>query len=144
MNTHSLKCAGFFQPAYCQVVKSQNELDINRVNSFNNRKNNTLVFLMESGISDDMETNATIRGNNLVLEALRVIDLGKPVRMHLLEDESITENDIALTKIGFSEFILRRGFRYQIQSCEVLKPGLIKVNLTYSPKKTNNKNQLLN
>lgn len=116
-----------FDSKFCQVIKSQNELQINRIEYLNDKQRHRWVLLLESDLAFDQEVNVFIKEDRLIVEASRSIDFEKPFRSHLFDTDTLSEIEQGGLEIGFSELKLNHGNKYQIISYQVINPRLIKV-----------------
>ena len=129
---------------FCKINQRQNELDIHNINAYRDTDRNMLVLLMESNIPSNLDANPFVNGNNLLLEAVKVIELNKPYKTHLLNEEERSSFEEGLISIGFTEFNLKKGYKYSIISWQLMQNGLIKINLHYHPVKERNNKQYIN
>ena len=98
-----------------------------------------MVIYLESNLHIDRDVSAIIHGINLIIEASRSMEYGKPVRTHLLGKELLSDSETGGFEIGFTEVNLDKGFRYTVLSCGIVHPGLLKVTLSIRQIKSNSK-----
>jgi hypothetical protein len=115
----------------CQVVKSRNDLQINRIDYIRDSQHNRLVIYLESDLLSGQEINAFMQGMNLVIEAPCLLDFEGPIRRHLIEQKDLSNYEKEIYEIGFSEVQLDQGFSYGIISCRMINPGLLKIVLSF-------------
>jgi len=140
MNTHTSYETKFFDSKFCHVIKSRNNLAIDRIDYIKDSQRDRLVIFLESEYLIDREVNAIIQDNNLIIEAPRSLDFDKPFKTHLMDKETLSETDRGLLDIGFSEVQLNRGYKYSVISCQMINPRLLKVILNFHPVRKNQKN----
>lgn len=138
MNTQPSNYRNRYVSNSCHVIKSQNELQINRIEYLYEKQRGRLVLLLESDLPLDQEVNAFIKGDHLIIEATRTVGYEKPFRTHLIEREGISDSEQESLKIGFSELKLKPGSNYHIFSCQLISPKLIKVVLSVQSLKNYN------
>jgi hypothetical protein len=114
-------------------MRSQNELQINRIEYLNDSQRDRLVILLESDKPLDREVNAFLKNDHLILEASRPLNIEKPMRAHLIEQNFLAGRAPESMEIGFSELILNHDFKYYVVSCQLVNPLLIKVILDFNP-----------
>jgi hypothetical protein len=122
---------------FCQVIKSRNDLQIRRVDYIKDTQKGRLVIYLESDLLSDHEVNAFMQGINLVIEAPRLLEYEKPLRTHLVADETLSDYEKGGDEIRFSEVQLNHGFSYSILSCQMITPGLLKIALMFKQHKNN-------
>jgi hypothetical protein len=127
-----------FDPKFCHVIKSRNELQINRIEYLKDKQRHRWVLLLESDLAFDQEVNVFIKEDTLIVEASRSVDYEKPFRSHLFDTDTLSEVEQGGVKIGFSELKLNHGNKYQLISSQVINPRLIKVILGLESKKEYN------
>lgn len=120
-----------FDSNFCHVIKSRNELEISRIDYLKDTQRGQLVIFLESTLLFEQEVNALVQENNLIIEALRSLEFGKPFRTHLVDNQLLSDQEKGVLTIGFSEVQLKRGFRYTVLSCQMINPGLLKVILSF-------------
>ena len=131
-----------FDPKFCHVIKSRNDLEISRIDYLKDARNSQLVIFLESNMLFDLEAvNALMQGNNLIIEAPRSMEYEKPFRTHLIDRESLLDQEKGVIKIGFSEVQLKQGFKYTLLSCQMINPGLLRVNLSFHQIRKNSENK---
>jgi hypothetical protein len=135
MNIHPSYHRNLFDSKICQVIKSRNDLMIKRIDYLKDTRKGRLVIFLESDLLFEPEINASIRGNNLIIEASRSLNYEKPIKTHLIDREILLEQEIGGLAIGFSEVKLDHGFRYSILSCQMINAGLLKVVLSIHSQK---------
>jgi hypothetical protein len=129
---------------FCQIVKSRNELQLNRIDYIKNTQQNQVVIYLERDLLSGQEVNAFMQYMNLVIEAPRLLEYERPVRRHLIEDKTLSDDETEIYQIGFSEVALNRDFSYNIVACRIISPGLLKINLSFKRRKNNLKNNVIN
>ena len=120
-----------FEHLNYNLIKSQNHLRIRKVKKINEKKKEQLVLLVDTDEIIDNEVNAFIKGNSLILEAPYQVFDSKPIRTHLLDRDTNGDLDEEISVIGFSQIQLRKGFHYELISCQLVNPGLVKILLKY-------------
>lgn len=120
-----------FDLKFCQIIKSRNDLEINRIDYLKDTQRNQLVIFLESDLLFEHELNAFMQGNNLIIEALRSLEYEKPYKTHLIDKESLSDAEKGGLEIGFTEVHLMPGFSYGILSYKMIQPGLVKVILSF-------------
>ena len=100
----------------------------------NDSQRDRLVILLESDRPLDRDVNAFLKNDYLILEASRPVDFGKPLRTHLIDQDFLSGRAPENIQIGFSELVLNHDFRYNVVSCQLINPMLIKVILDFKPK----------
>ncbi|KPL16204.1 MAG: hypothetical protein AMS26_05470 [Bacteroides sp. SM23_62] len=141
MNIHPPYHQSHNDAEFCQVIKSRNDLQINRIDSIKDTQRGRLVIYLESDLLSGHEVNAFMQGMNLVIEAPRLLEYEKPLRTRLIGDETLSDYEKGGDEIGFSEVQLNQGFSYSILSCQMITPGLLKIILNFKQHKKNlNKN----
>lgn len=138
MNTQPSNYRNRYVSNSCHVIKSQNELQINRLEYLYETQRGRLVLLLESNLPLDQEVNAFIKGDHLIVEATRTVGYEKPFRSHLIEKGRGADGETESLKIGFSELKLSPGSKYHLFSCQFINPRLIKVILSVQPIKNYN------
>jgi len=133
MNTQPSNYRNRYVSNPCHVIKSQNELQINRIEYLYETQRGRLVLLLESDLPLDQGPNAFIKGDHLIIEATRTLGYEKPFRSHLIDIEGPSFGEQESLKIGFSELKLSRSTKYHIYSCQLINPRLIKVILSVEP-----------
>ena len=118
-----------FDSNVCKVIKSRNELQINRIEYLNDKHRDQWVLLLESDLPLDQEVNVTIKENTLIIEASRSVDYNKPFRTHLFESNKLSENELRGLEIGFSELKMNHGFKYHIVSYHVINTNSLSPSL---------------
>ncbi len=131
MNIHQSYHHIPFDSKFCHVIKSRNELEISRIDYLKDTQRGQLVIFLESTLLFEQEVNALVQGNNLIIEALRSLEFGKPFRTHLVDNQLLPDQEKGVLTIGFSEVQLMQGFRYTVLSCQMINPGLLKVILSF-------------
>jgi len=131
MNIHPSYHQGIFDSKFCHVIKSRNDLQIDRIDCIKYTQRGTLVIFLESDFLLDLEVSALIQGNNLIIEAPRSSDYEKPFKTHLIDQKTFSDYEKEGQEIGFSELELNHGFRYTILSCQMINSGLLKVILSF-------------
>ena len=131
MNIHQSYHHSPFDSKFCHVIKSRNELEISRIDYLKDTQRGQLVIFLESTLLFEQEVNALVQGNNLIIEALRSLEFGKPFRTHLVDNQLLPDQEKGVLTIGFSEVQLMQGFRYTVLSCQMINPGLLKVILSF-------------
>ena len=131
MNIQQSYHHGQFDSKFCHVIKSRNELEISRIDYLKDTQRGQLVIFLESTLLFEQEVNALVHENNLIIEALRSSEFGKPFRTHLVDNQLLSGQEKGVLTIGFSEVQLKRGFRYTVLSCQMINPGLLKVILSF-------------
>ena len=129
---------------FCQIVKSRNELQIDRIDYIKDTQQNQMVIYLESDLLSGREVNAFMQGMNLVIEAPRLLEYERPIRRHLIEDKTLSDDEKEIYQIGFSEVELNWDFSYNIVACRILSPGLLKINLSFKRRKNNLKHNVVN
>jgi len=119
---------------FCHVMRSQNELQINRIEYLNDSQRDRLVILLESDRPLDNGVNAFLKNDHLILEASRSLDFEKPFRAHLIDREFLTGKVPDSNQIGFSELVLNHDFKYNVVSCQLVNPLLVRVVLDFKPR----------
>lgn len=127
MNTYPSYQQGLPDSKFCQITNTQNDLQIDRIEYFSDKQSNWLVLLLESNLPLELDVNAFIQGNNLIIEAPRPLDYKKPSRTHLIEKKILSDYEKEGQEIRFSEVQLNQRFSYSILSCMVVNPRLLKV-----------------
>ena len=140
MNIHQSYHRGLPDSKFCHVKKTQNDLQIDRIEFFLDKQRELLVLFLESNLPLELEVKTFINGNNLIIEAPLSLDYNKPFRTHLIEKEILSDYERGSLNIGFSEIQLNQSFSYNILSSIVVNPRLLKVVLNYQPIKNNMKN----
>lgn len=115
------------------LVKAQNDLQIDRIEYFNDKQRGMLVLLMKSNLQLEQEVNAFLEGDKLIIEAARSLDYRKPFRSHLISKEILSGNEQEGLEVGFSEMKLNQGNHYQIVTCQLINSSLLKVILITTP-----------
>jgi hypothetical protein len=93
------------------------------------------------GLTQDI--NISIRGAQMVIEAIHDLGYSKPFRSHLIEKEILNEFDQeGILELGCSEIQLHHGYNYNLVSYQVISPSLLKVILRYD--KSNNNTSYIN
>ena len=113
--------------------KSENHLGIRKIDRIYDSHREQLILMVKSNPLLEKEIEAFVKGSKLILEASCPLDYNKPVHTHLLDGERPDQYDNNVTIIGFSEIKLKPGYHYSLISCQLMKPGLIKVILKYTP-----------
>lgn len=120
-----------FEHLNYNLIKSQNHLRIRKVKKINEKVKEQLILLVDTDEIIDNQVNAFIKGNILILEAPYQLYDSKPLRTHLLDREKDGDLEEEVSVIGFSQIQLKKGFHYEVQSCQLINPGLVKVILRY-------------
>ena len=142
MNIQQSYLHSSFDSKFCHIIKSRNDLEISRIDYLKDAKNSQLVIFLESNLLFDLEAvNALMQGNNLIIEAPRSMEYEKPFRTHLIDRESLLDQEKGVLKIGFSEVQLKQGFKYTLLSCQMINPGLLRVNLSFHQIRKNSENK---
>jgi hypothetical protein len=128
------------EPLICNVLKSQNHLEIGRIDYINDKQRKQLILIMDSNQSLGREVNVILKGCNLILEATCEQDYDMPFRTHLIERKVVVDYENEDPDIGFSEIKLNPGYNYNVLSSQVINPGSIKVVLQYRYLKKNKNN----
>jgi hypothetical protein len=115
-----------------QFSKSENALGIGNLRYFWDQNKKQLDLLMDTHYLINNEIRAYLKGRRLILEAPLISSYTKPFRTHLIGKENSDELEEGLTLLGFSEVKLKYGYNYQLISCQVIEPKLIKVVLGFS------------
>jgi hypothetical protein len=118
---------------FCHVMRSQNELQINRIEYLNDSLRDRLVILLESELPLDPEVNAFLKNDHLILEASRSMSYERPLRTHLITEDYLSGRVPERMEIGFSELVLNHDFKYNVVSCQLINPTLLKVILEFKP-----------
>jgi hypothetical protein len=139
MNTQSIYHPYQTDAKYCQVIKSRNDLQINRIDSFKDTEKGRLVIFLESDLLSGHEVNAFLQGLNLIIEAPRPMEYEKPFRMHLIEADALSDYEKGGNEVGFSEVHLNHGFSYSLFSYRMITPGLLKIILNFKQHKNKSK-----
>jgi len=124
-----------FDLKFCHVIKSRNDLEISRIDYLKDTQKGQLVIFLESNLLQNLEVNAILQGNNLIIEAVRSLEYEKPLRTHLIGNETLSEYEKGGSDIGFTEVQLKPGFSYGILSYKMIHPGLLKVILSFQQHK---------
>ena len=140
MNIHTSTPHALFNSKYCQVIKSRNDLHIDRIDFIKDVQKGRLVIFLESEFLLNQEVNASLQENILIIEAFQTLDFEKPFKTHLIDREARFDYEEGFLKIGFSELQLHRGLRYTIISCRIINPGLLKVILSFQSLKNKTEN----
>ena len=137
MNFHPSYNLGLLDSKFCHIIKTRNDLQIERIEFFSDKRRNLLVLLLENNLSLEPGVKAFIQGKNLIIEAPRTLDYNKPFRTHLIERETLSDYEKGSLEIRFSEVQLNQNFSYSILSCMVVSSKLLKVILSFRPIKSN-------
>ena len=135
MNIHPSYHRSLFDSKICQVIKSRNDLEIERIDYLKDTQKGQLVIFLESDLLFESEINALMQGNYLIIEAPRSLNYEKPFKTHHIDKENLIDQEKGGLDIGFSEVQLNHGFRYTILSYKMINPGLLKVVLSFHPQK---------
>jgi hypothetical protein len=139
MNIHQSYLQGPFNYGLCQLIRSRNKLDINRIDYLKDTERCRLIIFLEIGLSQVKEVNAFLKEKTLIIEAPLIPDYAKPFRTHLMAQEILSYEEDGVPEIGFSEVQLDKGYNYELCSFHMINPGLLKVILSYHPTKNKNK-----
>ncbi len=137
MNFHPSYNLGLLDSKFCHIIKTRNDLQIERIEFFSDKRRNLLVLLLENNLSLEPGVKAFIQGKNLIIEAPRTLDYNKPFRTHLIERETLSDYEKGSLEIRFSEVQLNQNFSYSILSCMAVSSRLLKVILSFRPIKSN-------
>ena len=135
MNIQTSYQRNIIDSKFCRLIKSRNDLQINRIGYVKNLQRGRIVISLESDFILNPEVNAFIHGNTLVIESLRTLDIEKPFKTHFIDNELRSNYDKDIFNIGFSEVQLNRDFRYSVLSYQKINPGQLKVVLSFHPLK---------
>lgn len=119
---------------FCHVMRSQNALQIHRIEYLNDAQRDRLVILLESELPLDHEVNAFLKNDHLILEASHSVSYERPFRTHLIPEDYFSERAPERMEIGFSELVLNHDFKYNVVSCQLINPMLVKVILEFRPR----------
>jgi len=136
MYIHPSYHRNIFESKLCQVIKSRNDLEIERIDYLKDTQKGQLVIFLESNLLFDPEINASMQGNNLIIEAYRSMNYQKPFKTHLIDEKTLLEQENGGLEIGFTEVQLNKDFRYTILSCQMINPGMLKVILSFHLQKS--------
>jgi hypothetical protein len=103
MNTYQSYLQGNFDPRPCQLVKSRNQLGIDRIDYIKDTEKNRLVIFLESNLQLAQEVNAFMKEKTLIIEATLLQDYEKPFKTHLIGQEDLSGYESEGLEIGFSE-----------------------------------------
>ena len=142
MNIHPSYNLGLLDSKFCHIIKTRNDLQIERIEFFSDKRRDLLVLLLESNLPLELEVKAFIQGKNLIIEAPRTLAYNKPFRTHLIEKETLSDYAKGGYKISFSEVQLNQNFSYNILSCMAVNTRLLKVVLSFRPIKNNMRNTI--
>jgi|GEM_PF-1296492 len=142
MNIHQSYLQGPFNYGLCQLIKSRNQLEINRIDYLKDTDRSRLIIFLEIGQLSGREVNVFIKGKTLIIEAPLMPEYEKPLRTHLMAHEILSYQKEGLPEIGFSEVQLDKGYNYDLCSFNLINPGLLKVILRYHSSRNKNKHEI--
>ena len=92
-----------------------------------------LIVMVETRQKIGRNINTLLKGDSLILETPLEVPINKPIRTHLIGQESRHEFEDELIDIRFSEIKLSPGNHYSLLSSQVMARNLIKVILGFTP-----------
>ena len=122
-----------FEHLNYNLMKSHNHLGIKKVKRINNKEKEQMILMVETNEILGKEVSAFLKGNILILEAPYQLSFDKPFRTHLVGQEIIGDYEDEVSVIGFSQIELKKGYNYEVLSCQLLNPGLVKIILKCNP-----------
>jgi hypothetical protein len=139
MNIQQSYHKGLFDSRLCQLIKSRNQLGIDRIDYIKDTERNRLVIFLESDLLFTREVNVFMNEKKLIIEAPVPVDYEKPFKTHLIPRDELSGYDNEDLDIGFSEVQLDQGYTYDMFSSQMINPGLLKVILSYHSARNKNK-----
>ena len=109
------------------MKNNRNYLGIKKIDRIYDNNSHQLVLLVSTKDMLGKEVNAILKGSNLILEAPYEMETNRPLRTHLIGREFLRDYENEVSVIGFSEIKLKPGYHYQVLSCQLINPNLVKI-----------------
>ena len=129
MNRFEMMQQGTAYNIKAYINHTHNNLGIKNIERIFNKPSSRLILMINTREKLDDEVNAFIRKDKLILESVIEMELNRPYRMHHT-GRDLHDDEMDISIIGFSEIDLKPGYRYQVQSCKLVNPNLVKVVLS--------------